>query len=50
MGGEKARYNSTTGGRKLTRDDREWKEIIENSIPDIKEKKSMKASEKYSDQ
>jgi len=35
--GRKARYNSTTEGRRLTRDGREWEEIIANSIPDIKE-------------
>jgi hypothetical protein len=40
MGGcgrEKARYNSTTGAKELTRDDRRWREIIANSIPDVKE-------------
>jgi len=35
----------------LTRDDREWKEIITNSIPDIKEEyECERAKEKYSDQ
>ena len=44
--GEKQDITAQQGGEELTRDSREWKEIIANSIPDIKEKKNMKASRK----
>jgi len=44
--GEKQDITAQQGGEELTRDGRGWKEIITNSIPDIKEKKKMKASKK----
>jgi len=44
--GEEQDITAQQGGEELTRDVREWKGITANSIPDIKEKKSMKASKK----
>jgi len=48
--GEKQDITAQQGGEELTRDGRKWKEIIANFIPDIKERKNMKASKKDSDQ
>lgn len=44
--GEKQDTTAQQRGEELTRDSGEWKEIITNSIPDIKEKKRTKTSTK----